>query len=55
MLKAQEDGEEDWYFVVEAIKRCFIVLVRLIEWPNVWCDEIQVVLSSLSAFSLIGL
>jgi hypothetical protein len=44
MLKAQEDGEKNGNFIVEAVERSLVILVFAVKRPDVGGDEVEIIL-----------
>ena len=44
MLEPEEEGEEDGDFVVEAVEWGDIIFVLSVQGPDVWCDEVYIIL-----------
>ena len=44
MLKSQNDGKKNGNLIVKAIERSLIVLVYLVQGPNIGRDKIDVIL-----------
>jgi hypothetical protein len=54
MLKCQNDSEKDGNLIIKAIEGALIVLVFLVQRPDVGCDKINVILRSISMSSWIN-
>lgn len=54
MLKSQNDSKKDRNLIIKAVERGLIVLVFLIQRPDVGCDKINVILRSISMSSWIN-
>ena len=46
-MEAEEESEEDGDFIVEPVKWCFIFFVFSIQGPDVWCEEVEIILGLL--------
>ena len=44
MLKSEDKREQNWDAIIKPVERCFVILVLLVERPDVGCEKVYIVL-----------